>query len=534
VFIPILLCAILSLTRATYRMKLSLPDIFALILIGLASSLYLHFRGNLSTSHNFILHSEQPNIFLISIEALRPDYITQQNTMPFLTEILKDSIQFTDAYTPIAQSLPAWISILTGKTPIHHGVRGFYANYAKIDLQDMLTKQLKKRGYETIYAVDGQRFGELTTQLGFDRIISPPSGAAELLIGSMSDFPLSNLLLTTRIGKYLFPYSYANRAIATTYRPDDFIELLTSALRSRRNKPLFLSIHFSTSHWPYHFADDQLQDHGILTKKYSGSLRAVDAQLKQFYDLLYKEHLLNHAIVIFLSDHGIGLGMPGDSLTNEEKFIGRSQDFSLFPRLPYSHNDQNGIDTSYGYSTNILSLQQFHVLFAVKTFGLTLGTPRQIDTRVSLIDISPTIMDVLKIPQPQFLDGMSLLNLMNETDTHQISRAFFIENGFTSPEIANAHFSEAEILQNTIQAVALDQHSGLFYLTDFAENQLLKKKQRGLLIGDWLLARSSPGMMVLANIKTGEWSTDLHSVFANHAGIEHLLRDFKKYNQSEI
>jgi phosphoglycerol transferase MdoB-like AlkP superfamily enzyme len=385
-----------------------------------------------------------------------------------------------------------------------------------------------------MYAVDGQRFGDITTQLGFDRIISPPYGAAELIIGSMSDFPLSNLLMKAHIGKYLFPYSFANRTIAATYHPDDFIDLITSQLATRSSKPLFFSVHFGISHWPYRYADDNDHDSDTLSEKYRRSLRAADTQMKKFFDYLRNAKLLEHAIVVFVSDHGTGLGMPGDSLTDVKSYVGKKRGFSLLPRLPYSNNKREGIDTSYGYSTNILSLQQYHVLMAIKTFGVALGKPKQINERVSLMDIAPTLMDFLHFHPPKSADGISLLDIIKQNQAAIHVRKFFIENGFTSPEIAKAEITTATVLKDTINTVQLDSQTGLLYINDNAEKQLLKQKQRALLAGDWLLARQSPSVMILANIRSGEWTMDMDSEFAKRANIRQLMQDFRQYNESEI
>lgn len=476
---------------------------------------------------------ERPNIILVSVEALRPDYIFTENTMPFLAETLTSSTIFTDAYTPIAQSFPSWMSLLTGKTPLHHGARSFYANYEKLDLRDSLITTLNAHGYESVYAVDGQRFGDMTTKLGFHHIISPPCGASELLIGSMSDFPLSNLTLNTPLGKLLFPYSYANRSIAATYHPDDFTDLIASELRTRSGKPLFLSVHFGISHWPYHWADDHMPEHQTLVEKYRYSLRAADHQIKQFFDFLRDEKLLEHALIIFISDHGTGLGLPGDSITNEKKYIGNKNALSFLQRLPYSHNSHHGIDTSYGYSTNILSMQQYRVLLAIKAIGFPMNAPHVISTRASLLDIAPTIFELLNIHSNFHADGISLVDAIKHRGTYQ-PRELFLENGFTAPEISQAKMDAADILKSSIQSVLLDPASGLFYVTESAQQSMLKNKQRAVLAGDWLLARFSPTVMVLANIKSGLWTTDLHSSLAKRAPLQKLLRDFERYNGGEI
>lgn len=539
---------LISIHKKTYS-KVDSLLIASFFILGF---LLIDFNNTPHPQADLVATKKRPNVILISIEALRPEYIYQPYhndiTMPFVASILKESIQFTDAYTPIAQSFPSWISLITAKTPLHNGARSLYTRYDKIHFANSFIEKMKESGYETIYAVDGQRFGDLTPQTGYDHIISPPYGAAELIIGSLSDFPLSNLLVSTHLGKYLFPYSYANRSIVTTYRPKDFLNLLRDEIGNHRTKPLFLSVHFGISHWPYQWADDVQSVNASLPDQYKYSLHAADNQIASFFDFLNAEKLLDHAILIFISDHGIGLGMPGDRVIQEGKYIGNLHQLSLLRKIPYSTRQPTkfnaGIDTSYGYSTDILSLKQYHILFAFNANGIDIGKAQKIETRVSIMDIGPTILALLKAPPIPQADGISLVSEMQNTQPSLANkRTLIFENGFTIPEIAKANISVNEILSSSIETVNFDNKSGLFYITDNAEQFLLKNKQRSILFGDWLLARypqyvalnaSNQTLMVLVNLKSGLWTTDLTSSFAQSAPIQLMLNEFHSYYGSEL
>lgn len=493
--------------------------------------------------------NQQPNIILVSIEALRPDFITMPYrhsiAMPFLASQLNQSVNFTDAYTPIAQSFPSWISLLTAKTPLHNGSRSLYTHYQQIDLSESLTKSLKQANYQTFYMVDGQRFGDITESIGFDRVIGPPYGAAELLIGTISDFPLSNLVVTTRIGKWLFPYSYGNRSIIATYHPRNFNELIADGLQHRNHQPIFIGVHFGLSHWPFRWGNDRLKDSLSMPAKYTASLHTADRQIQAFFKTLENEKLLKNAIVIFISDHGIGLGMPGDKLTSEENYQGAPLASLPFSKQPYSvvvKNKQSGIDTSYGYSTDILSLNQYHILMAIKGAGLP---NKQTDSeRVSLTDITPTLLKMLQLPPLTKADGQSLISAIKEPPTKNTNRDLFLENGYTTPEIAAVNISLNKVLQSSMQSVQFEPTTGLLFINAAAQKSLLKNKQRAIMVGDWLLARypdvyrqstaSNPATFILVNIRNRKWTADLNSNFAAQAPLKQMLAKFKEYNSREI
>ncbi|MFX6899688.1 hypothetical protein ABTH92_21180, partial [Acinetobacter baumannii] len=73
-------------------------------------------------------------------------------------------------------------------------------------------------------------------------------------MGTINDFPLANFVSNTPLGYWLFPYSFANRAAYHSYMPITFNRFVAHELRKPRQKPLFLAIHFTLSHWPFAWA----------------------------------------------------------------------------------------------------------------------------------------------------------------------------------------------------------------------------------------------------------------------------------------
>src|SRR5262249_34672365 len=146
-----------------------------------------------------------------------------------------------------------------------------------------------------------------------------------------------------------------------------------------------IGVHFGISHWPFKWGNDTSKDNELLSEQYKMSLRAADQQIQSFYHFLKTEKLLNHAILILVSDHGIGLGLPGDRIIHENHYVGNSRDVSLFQKLPYNHvaiansaqQVHYGIDTSYGYSTDILSPNQYRILLAFLAHGVNIGEPQK-------------------------------------------------------------------------------------------------------------------------------------------------------------
>lgn len=214
-------------------------------------------------SRGHALPHDRPNVILIGIDSFRSDMVDDHQAherTPNITGYVSQSIRFTDATTPLARTFPSWVSILSGRHPHSSGA---FVNLLPRDLIETgktLPQALRQHGYRAYYAIDETRFSNVDESFGFDKIITPPFGASDFLLGTINDSPLSNLIVNTRLGKWLFPNSYGNRAAAMLYEPDEFISRVDR--ETTFDGPVFLAVHLTLLHWPYTWAgvidaDDQ-------------------------------------------------------------------------------------------------------------------------------------------------------------------------------------------------------------------------------------------------------------------------------------
>jgi arylsulfatase A-like enzyme len=521
------------------------------------------------------LHSvssySKPNIIFIGLDSLRPDYTgyfgNQEIHTPNIDNFLKSATVFNNAFAPLARTFPSWISILTAKYPLHHHARMNLENPQFIVTNDMLGKKLKLNGYFTIFGIDEVRFADITPAYGFDRVIRPSGGAVGFLIGGLSDFPLTNLLINLPIGQFLFPYNYGSRASDITYEPDKFLQLVKEELANRPNKPLFLAIHLCLPHWPFRWAHDGQPANLTLPQRYQRSVEAVDKQLGDLLTVLQQAGLLQHSIVVLLSDHGVALGGHGDRIITPDKYrgspsrlklVGRNKLFSA-PDFTVNFKQDYGIDISYGQGTDLLSLTQHHVLMAFKGFGETLPV-KQVSELSSLLDIAPTILDYLHFPPLAQADGVSVASYFSRDNKIKFpTRSLFFETGDRIAETENNKIFIDQVLKHAIGAYRIDMHSGALVLDSMAEKSLIRSKQRAIIWRGWLLVRypadvgykmvaDSSGKnkkmifkgtllkpyYVLVNLKTGLWTVELNSPLANTSPLQELMRQFKLFYGEEV
>ncbi|TNE95077.1 MAG: DUF229 domain-containing protein [Gammaproteobacteria bacterium] len=443
-------------------------------------------------------NNSRPNILVIGVDSLRPDetgyFGSDGQLTPNIDEFLKQSTVYRNAYTPYARTFPAWMSILTGKEPVNHKGRFNLINHSYLDSSQTLAWWMKDRGYRTVYGFDERRFNNIDASFGFDAVVGPKPGAMGFVLGQY-DHPMINLLSNTIVGKYLFPEMFLNRGRAGNYDPERYNRALLDEIIAEPGKPLFLSAHFLLPHFPWFSRDlEELEKFEIpkepadkFAYQYRMMLKQVDRQFGQFMEQLQASGVLDNAQVILLSDHGDGFAFEKDLLTPAR------DDF------PFE------VDTNTrGHATNILNLGQYRVLLAGRSYGNDVFKPGLVDGNASLMDIVPTVFDLLDSPlKDKKIEGVSLLSSdKKERDT----RNLFLESGFKTLSVTADDMTEEKLLREGIKAYTVND-DGKLVVRDVWYNPIIRSKHRAVIRGNWQLSMI-PGMgehMVVTNIQEKKW-----------------------------
>jgi arylsulfatase A-like enzyme len=496
----------------------------------------------------------KPNVIMIGIDSLRPDFTgyfgNKKTVTPNIDKFFKAATVYTNAYTPLSRTFPSWVGVLTAKYPLHNMARANLVDQASIATNETIGKRLQQDGYFTIYGSDEPRFTDITAAYGFDRILGPKGGAVEFVLSGLSDFPLNNLWVNLPIGRLLFPYNFGNRSADITYVPENFLKLVKVGLSHRPDKPVFMAIHLCLPHWPWQWAQDGLNAQSTVNERYIASIEAADKQLGSLLEILKNAGLLDKAIVVLLSDHGVALGQRGDRLITEENYRGKispnrvnkgklssAQSSTLNVKRDFTFS------TSFGQGNDVLSLTQNHIILAFKGYGTYIPIKQNNNFTINF-DIAPILLNYLYLDPMKDVDGMA--------SSEGQPRPFYIETGDKIEATETKDIDQAKVLSEGVSGYRIDLHNGLVVLTSNTLAKIIRAKQRAVIWKGWILAKYPetevfdlvpnkkvgtkmlPPYYILVNLKTGLWTIDFSSPLAKSAPVAELKQKLKEFYGSEL
>lgn len=490
---------------------------------------------NHSTPAQQYSNQASPNVIIVGIDSLRPDFLSYfgaEHSTPFIDAFLQQSSIFTEAVTPLARTFPSWSSVLLGQHPHESGIRFNLADTSHTDLSRSLPAIFKQHGYTTIYATDETRFSNIDHPFGFDKVITPPMGLNDFLLGTFNDFPLTNLIINTRVGRWLFPYSYANRPVFATYDPDSFIGLMRPAILQPHSQPVFMAVHFCLPHYPYLWAG--LPGNQFTPQeRYRESVVRADQQIKSFFALLTEAKLLDKAIVVLLSDHGEALEFSGDRITQADSYLGKLNKAGEPPHFYPPSLDNEAVNQSAGHGTDVLGLPQYHSLLAFKFYGLGKQHSGEITGVVPLTEIKQTILTLAGFSKhPSVLADSILHNIQRLPIRH-----VFLESDYSPAAMRTVYPETRDVMLEGIQLFQINSATARLTVKPEMGEMIIRSKQIADIYDNWMLAlypqETKSFTPVLINLKTGQWTNDLHSRFAQQSPAEKMLAAMRKFYDAE-
>ncbi|MFL5318926.1 MAG: sulfatase-like hydrolase/transferase [Myxococcaceae bacterium] len=432
-----------------------------------------------------------PLVVLIGIDAFRPDRLSangsDKGVAPNLDAFLTDAVLFDRAYTPVAQTEPAWRSLLTARWPNRTGVRYSLTPDSSIVQLPTFVQSFANAGFSTSFRTDCSRFHYEGPASGFSIREEPPRGAVNFLLEKLR-YRMVGVFAANSAGSWLLPEMVDNRALAGIHDPFAFADRLSDKLVAEAEQgPALFAFHATAAHfpgdptYPYYrqFADGDaplarrlrmvfspvvkgaVRTDGATKKGsealYDALLAQADAQVGQLITALQEEGLYDDATIVVFSDHG-------------ESF------YADAPEL-------QGSTSVHGAR---LDEEENRILLAVKLPHHKAATTR-VKQLVRLVDIGPTLLELYGLPPLPNTEGESFAAAFDGRPIS--SRKLYAETGFThvSPDVFDAdHRADAP---RSFDAYSV-RPDGIVELAATAHDRVIGEKDIGAFDGTGWIIRS--------------------------------------------
>ena len=308
-------------------------------------------------SSRALVAASSPNIVLITIDTARADRLgflgSNQGLTPNLDAFAKQSVVFTHAYSQVPLTTASHATILTGTYPQFHQV-----NDAGVKLSTDVPygpAVLQAHGYQTAAFVGA--------------VILDPKGGAPGFDRGFATFDAA--FHDRRPGE--------DRYHTLERRAGDVVARAEAWLQKRHTGPFFLWVHVYDPHAPYDPPEPFRSRYS--SDLYSGEIAYTDSALGKLLDDLRAQKLFDDSVIAVMSDHGEALGEHGER--------------------------GHGV---FLYEPTI------HVPLLLK-MPRDRSAGKHVDSRVSLVDVMPTILQAAGLAVPAAMQGKSLLpRLDNKTE----------------------------------------------------------------------------------------------------------------------
>ena len=377
-----------------------------IISLGIISiiSITIYFNWFLNLNFNFLLPNENIkcsdcNVILISLDDLRSDHISSygyfRNTTPNIDRLVKESILFENAFSQASWTIPSHASLFTSKYPIKIHMLSEDDKLNESELT--ISKILKNNGYKTFGLIN---VFQLNSTYGFNQGFDVYEELNENNTNKTLPIIFDWLENNTNEKFFSFIHFYS---IHLPYGQPPYDNLFDPTYKGFVDNISFESLIKDKSNiylWNYTYFDKtknltlKLNDRDIqhIIAHYDGGILYTDSILSKIFDKLKELELYNNTIIIIFSDHGENL---------------------------MEHNYLQHGDTLYD--------EAIHVPIIIYVPNSTLKGIR-IKSQVQLIDVVPTILNLLDISIPRQAEGKSLIPLISGRQEKDFDKYVFSED----------------------------------------------------------------------------------------------------------
>jgi len=294
------------------------------------------------------------NVIIVTIDTTRADHIgcygKAEASTPNIDALAAEGVLFENAFASVPITLPSHATIMTGLYPLAHGIRD-NGIFVLDDRHTTIAERLRDQGYRTAAAVGSFPLAEkFNLDQGFEVYDDRFNAQYE-------DFRGRRVLPKTGI------FFDERRAAQVN-------EAILPWLEDRSGEPFFLWLHYFDPHQP--LEPPTPYDQLFFDDPYLGEIAYADEALGKVMDTLRRLAIDDRTMVIVTSDHGEGRG---------------------------DHGEDTHSLLAYGST--------LHIPLIIKVPGGRRGGV--VSERVGLVDLAPTVLEMLGLEGDPILQGRSLV-----------------------------------------------------------------------------------------------------------------------------
>jgi len=261
----------------------------------------------------------QPDVLLITVDTLRPDYLSMNGydraTTPLLDRILAEGMYFDQAVSPIARTTPALASLLTGAYPHQTGIRTLtdtldsntrtlpeilrddgYQTLAVVTNQVLVRSRGLSRGFDTYDMDADDRNGRATTSAALEHMAKLDPRVPSFVwvhyidphVPYHTDPAIASRMDPGYVGRYRFHFGWARQLGEPLSRHSPFPADLPKSIAAHRN-PLSAAVN------------------AHIRRLYAADIRSLDTELDRLVRAA-RQQFVDDLIIVFTADHGESLG----------------------------------------------------------------------------------------------------------------------------------------------------------------------------------------------------------------------------------
>jgi arylsulfatase A-like enzyme len=458
----------------------------------------------------------------------RSDGLAAGGASPEIDRLAKRSFNFQNFYVPIASTIESGTTLMTAQYPHSHGLRQMYPsretlNDSKATIRP-IAEILKEEGYDTAATGDWCAGYYDLMPLGFEDVSVSSYDNFKVYMSQavvMSHFMIP-LYFDNPVGYEIFPQLESFAQFVTPKVVTDRVKnRLTAA--SKSNKPFFWHVFYSCNHLPYRSPEPYSSM--FTDTEYSGpNKNGVDFDIDQFIggtDLENKWLALPEKEVRQIRDLYDGCTRMFDD--NVGEILKALEESGLSERtiviITADHGDnlyEEGVTLGHGLTFNG-GLQANHVPLVFHVPGMQ---AKEVEEQVRLIDLIPTLADMLDLKKPEEWEGESFAGWLDGSEEAK-SRAFYGETGFPFVQFRVEGVDRPKLPPMDEMTKIDEGFNFQFVLKKEYEERLVAAKQRCLVTEKWKLiyTPAADGSRHFGLFRRGEEGGREKDVSASHPEI---------------